>query len=188
MGVTRRRLRTLCDVEPDAGIWERVLSGEGRAFGELWDRHRDRVFRHARRLLEHHADAEDATAMAFLELWRRRHDVRMVDGSMLPWLLVVTTNVVRNASRSRRRYRELLARLPEPERSRDAGELIADQAQARARLAGFAKLSAGDQRIVALVAFDNLTLEDAAAALGISYGAAKTRLSRARARMEASHE
>jgi RNA polymerase sigma factor (sigma-70 family) len=188
MGVTMRPSRTLCDVEPDAGIWERVLSGEGRAFGELWDRHRDRVFRHARWLLEHHADAEDATAMAFLELWRRRRDARMVDGSLLPWLLVVTTNVVRNASRSRRRYRELLARLPEPERVRDVGELIADQAHARARLADFAKLSPGDQRIIALVTVDDLSLEDAAAALGISYGAAKTRLSRARARMEASHD
>ena len=188
MGVTDRPSRTLWGVEPDEGIWERVLSGEGRAFGELWDRHRDRVFRHARRLLEHHADAEDATAMAYLELWRRRRDVRMVDGSLLPWLLVVTTNVVRNASRSRRRYRQLLARLPEPERARDAGELVADQADARTRLAGYARLSASDQRIIALVAFDHLSLDDAAAALGISYGTAKTRLSRARARMEASHD
>ncbi|MEO8527669.1 MAG: sigma-70 family RNA polymerase sigma factor [Pseudolysinimonas sp.] len=172
----------------DSDIWARVLSGEGRAFGELWGRHRDRVFRHARHLLAHHADAEDATAMAFLELWRRRQDARVVDGSLLPWLLVVTTNVVRNASRSRRRYRALLARLPDPEPVRDAGELIADQAEARTRLAGFTRLSAADQQIIALVAFDDLPLEDAAAALGISYGAAKTRLSRARARLEEHHE
>ncbi|MGV3714114.1 RNA polymerase sigma factor [Pseudolysinimonas sp.] len=167
----------------DATLWERVLAGEGRAFGELWDRHRDRVFRHAGRLLERSADAEDATAMAFLELWRRRSDVRMVDGSLLPWLLVVTTNVVRNARRSRRRYRELLARLPAPEPSRDAGELVAEAIDARERLRGFARLSAADQQILALVVFDDLSLEDAAAALGIGYGAAKTRLSRARARL-----
>ncbi len=171
----------------DAEIWERVLAGEGRAFGELWDRHRDRVFRHTRRLLVHHADAEDATAMAFLELWRRRGDVRVVDGSLLPWLLVVATNVVRNAARSRRRYRDLLARLPQPEHARDAGELVTERVEAARRLAGFTRLSAADQRIIALVAFDDLSLEDAAAALGISYGAAKTRLSRARARLEAFH-
>jgi RNA polymerase sigma factor (sigma-70 family) len=188
MDVTNRLARTLWSVELDSGIWERVLSGEGRAFGELWDRHRDRVFRHARRLLEHHADAEDATAMAFLELWRRRRDARIVEGSLLPWLLAVTTNVVRNASRSRRRYRQLLARLPEPERARDVAELVADRTEARTRLAGFARLSATDQHIIALVALDHLSLEDAAAALGISYGTAKTRLSRARARMEAFHD
>jgi len=172
-------------MEPDQGLWERVLAGEGRAFGELWDRHRDRVFRHARRLLEHHVDAEDATAMAFLELWRRRADVRIVDGSLLPWLLVVTTNVVRNATRSRRRYRAVLARLPEPPLARDTGELVAERDEAARRLAGFARLSATDQHIIALVAFGDVPLEDAAVALGISYGAAKTRLSRARARLEA---
>lgn len=170
----------------DAGIWERVLAGEGRAFGELWDRHRDRVLRHTHRLLGHDADAEDATAMAFLELWRRRRDARVVDGSVLPWLLVVATNVVRNAARSRRRYRDLLARLPDPEPARDAGEVAAERAEARRRLAGFTRLSAADQHIIALVAFEGLSLEEAAAALGISYGSAKTRLSRARARLEAS--
>jgi RNA polymerase sigma factor (sigma-70 family) len=172
----------------DAVIWERVLAGEGRAFGELWDRHRDRVFRHTRRLLEHHADAEDATALAFLELWRRRHDVRIVEGSLLPWLLVVATNVVRNAARTRRRYRDLLARLPVPEPARDAGDLVVEQIDAARRLAAFGQLSKLDQQIIALVSFDNLPLGEAAVALGISYGAAKTRLSRARARMEAFDE
>ncbi|WP_396133584.1 RNA polymerase sigma factor [Arthrobacter sp. 1088] len=45
-------------------------------------------------------DAEDATAAAFLELWRRREGVRLVDGSILPWLLVTTTNTARNLQRS----------------------------------------------------------------------------------------
>ena len=175
-------------MESDQGIWERVLSGEGRAFGELWDRHRDRVFRHARRLLEHHADAEDATAMAFLELWRRRADARVVDGSVLPWLLVVTTNVVRNITRARRRYRAVLARLPEPEPARDAGEQVAARHDAVARLATLARLTPTDQQLITLVAFDDVSLGDAASALGISYGAAKTRLSRARARLEATHD
>lgn len=172
----------------DGRIWERVLAGEGRAFAELWDRHRDRVFRHTRRLLEHHADAEDATAMAFLELWRRRRDARIVDESLLPWLLVVATNVARNATRSRRRYRDLLGRLPQPEPARDPAELAADRHEAAHRLAAFTRLGEADQQVIALVAFEALPLEHAAAALGISYGAAKTRLSRARARMEASHE
>ena len=175
-------------MESDQGIWERVLSGEGRAFGELWDRHRDRVFRHARRLLDQHADAEDATAMAFLELWRRRSDARVVDGSLLPWLLVVTTNVVRNMARSRRRYRDVLARLPEPEHARDAGELVAARSETASRIAALGRLNPADQHLITLVAFDDVSLSDAATALGISYGAAKTRLSRARARLEAPHD
>lgn len=175
-------------MESDQGIWERVLSGEGRAFGQLWDRHRDRVFRHARRLLDQHADAEDATAMAFLELWRRRGDARVVDGSLLPWLLVVTTNVVRNIARSRRRHRDVLARIPAPENALDAGELVAARSEAASRLAALSRLTPTDQHLITLVAFDDVSLTDAATTLGLSYGAAKTRLSRARARMEAPHD
>ena len=126
--------------------------------------------------------------MAFLELWRRRADARVVEGSVLPWLLVVTTNVVRNIARARRRYREVLARLPEPETSRDAGELVADRAEAAGRLAALSHLTPTDQHLITLVAFDDISLGDAATALGLSYGAAKTRLSRARARLEATHD
>ncbi|MFI7648888.1 hypothetical protein ACIBTZ_22825 [Micromonospora sp. NPDC049460] len=47
----------------------------------------------------------------FLVAWRRR-DVRLVDGSALPWLLVVATNAVRSEWRSARRWLALLRRLP----------------------------------------------------------------------------
>jgi RNA polymerase sigma-70 factor (ECF subfamily) len=75
------------DVVGDSGLWSRGVDGNGSAFGELFDIHHDRVFRHAYRLVENRHDAEDVTATAFLELWRRRADVRLVDGSVLPWLL-----------------------------------------------------------------------------------------------------
>ena len=60
--------------------------------------------RQAVRLLESWPDAEDVSASAFLELFRRRDDVRIVNGSVLPWLLVTTANLARNATRARRRW------------------------------------------------------------------------------------
>ena len=123
--------------------------------------------------------------MAFLELWRRRGDARVVDGSLLPWLLVVTTNTVRNVGRARRRHRAVLARLPEPEVSRDPADVVGGRSDAATRLAALARLTPTDQHLITLVAFDDVSLGDAAIALGL---AAKTRLSRARARMEATHD
>ena len=52
--------------------------------------------------------------MVFLEAWRKRKDVRLHDGSILPWLLAVSNNVARNANRSIRRRRRLLTKLPQP--------------------------------------------------------------------------
>ena len=74
-------------------LWSRARNGDALAFAAIFDLHRDRVFRQAVRLLDSPPDAEDVCASAFLELFRRRDDVRIVNGSVLPWLLVTTANL-----------------------------------------------------------------------------------------------
>lgn len=184
-----RRVRTLRGVGEDAasetGLWGSSLAGDGQAFGSLFDLHRDRVFRHALRLADTREDAEDVTAAAFLELWRRRRDVRLVGGSVLPWLLVTTTNVGLNMARGTRRYRRLLARLPrettapDPAIGVEEGVLGMDPGL-RASLRG---LSEPDRHLVALVVLEDYSVADAAAFVGISETAAKSRLHRARAHL-----
>lgn len=66
--------------EGEEGLWHRSVQGQGDAFGVLYDLHRDRVFRHAYRLCGNHHDAEDVMAASFLELWRRRKQVRIGTG------------------------------------------------------------------------------------------------------------
>jgi DNA-directed RNA polymerase specialized sigma24 family protein len=139
-------------VESDEALWRRSLDGDGEAFGALFDRHRDRVFRHACRLVDARHDAEDVTASAFLELWRRRTDVRLVEGSVLQWLLVTATNLGRNTSRGTRRYRHLLERLPRAEEQADAPEVALGTAlgvDARLR-AGLRSLNKTDAHLFVL--------------------------------------
>jgi RNA polymerase sigma-70 factor (ECF subfamily) len=64
----------------DEAVWRRVIAGDARAFGLIWDRHADRVVRHLLAGGQSHADAEELAATAFLELWRRRSAVRFVEG------------------------------------------------------------------------------------------------------------
>lgn len=185
------RPRTFPDVSDDTDrqIWERVLSGDARSFGVLFDRHRDRVFRHIRRDVDVAADAEDLTATAFLELWRRRASVHFVDDSLLPWLLVTAGNVTRNATRARRRYRLFLSRLPQPETVPDVAEAAAYsidlQAGTSAVRAHLATLPEADRRLLALTALEGFSLREASEAVGISYSAAKMRVARLRARLGA---
>jgi len=170
----------------EVALWTRSLSGDAEAFAEIFDRHRDRVFRQAARLVEGREEAEDIAAAAFLELWRRRQDVRLVSGSVLPWLLVTTSNLARNAVRATRRYRAFLARLPRQEPAPDAATIAMDgpalgiQPELRAALRS---LPEQDLHLLSLVAFEDLALADAAAVLNITPSAAKTRLHRVRARM-----
>jgi RNA polymerase sigma-70 factor (ECF subfamily) len=166
--------------------WNDVLAGKGDAFGNLFDRHRDRVFRHGCRFVDTREDAEDVLALAFLELWRLRRRVRLVDGSVLPWLLATTTNVALNHRRGVLRYRRFLARLPQANAAEDAaaGSMrVVDVDLDPLLLEEIKHLSATDQRLLALVAFEGFRLREAAAALGLSVDAARSRWQRIRRRL-----
>jgi RNA polymerase sigma-70 factor (ECF subfamily) len=89
-----------------------VLGNDSDAFVAIFDLHRTRVYRHALRMTANVHDSEDVTVAAFLELWRRRKSVRVVDEPVLPGLLVTMKNVARNLSRGLRRHRALIATLP----------------------------------------------------------------------------
>jgi RNA polymerase sigma factor (sigma-70 family) len=158
--------------------WTNARAGDGEAFGRIFDRHRARVARHARALVPTFVDAEDVVAVAFLEAWRLRRRVRIVDGSVLPWLLVTATNVARNLSRSARRHARALDRLPAPD---DEDDLGADSTAVDA-LRG---LSLEDQRVITLCVLYDYTAAEAAETLGVPVGTVKSRLSRARGKLAA---
>ena len=179
MGEPKRRARTVRDVgATDEDDWARAVAGEGEAFGRVFDRHRDRVYRHCYRLVPVAADADDVVAVTFLEAWRRRDAVRMVDGSVLPWLLVTATNSARNVSRGARRYRALLDRLPAGDHTTDPTDELDDSAVAALR-----RLSLTDQRVITLCVLLGVPERDAAELLGVPPGTVKSRLSRAKQRL-----
>ena len=152
-------VRTYQSMNPldEAGAWGRAAAGDGDAFGRLFDAHHRRVFRHGLRLTGDVHDAEDVLAAAFLELWRRRKDVRVVDGSVLPWLLVTAGNLALNQGRGLRRHPDLLAAIK--------------------------TLSSTDQQLLALVALEDYPLRAAAQALGLTEHAARSRWQRIRRRL-----
>lgn len=177
------------DDQTDEQVWTGVLDGDSAAFGLIWDRHRDRVFRHLLGAGASVSDAEELSAVAFLELWRRRGSVRFVDGSLLPWLLVTASNVARNARRGRARYQAFLARLPRPEQEIDTAEVVLGPT-VDGRSAGLVQamdsLGRTDRRLLMLTAVEGFTIGEASRALGLSDAAGKMRLSRLRRRLRAS--
>lgn len=172
--------------ESDDVLWLRCLSGDGGAMALIFDRHERRLFRAALRDASFPHDAEDVVATVFLELWRLRERVRLVDGSLLPWLLTTCVNVSRNASRSRRRYRNLLAKLPPdlpaPDASLEALDRVGALRDERGLAVLLGRMRPADRQILLLTGLEDLSLSEVAAALGITHDAAKARLTRARRR------
>ena len=124
-------------------------------------------------------DVDDLVALTFLEAWRLRGRVRVVDGSVLPWLLVTATNVARNQRRAARRYRALLDRLPAGETAPDPATLL-DETDVAAH---FDRLPLADRQVLALCVVEGFSEKEAASALGVAPGTVKSRLSRARRRL-----
>jgi RNA polymerase sigma factor (sigma-70 family) len=163
----------------DADDWRRVSAGDPAGLAPLFARHGPRLFRHAARTLSAREDAKDAVTIAFYELWRRRHSVRLVDGSPLPWLVNTVTNTARNLERSARRYRTLLDRVePRPE-TVDASRPD-DESGAMTALD---RLTPRERSVIVLTVFEGYSERDAATALGIPVGTVKSRLARAKTRL-----
>jgi RNA polymerase sigma-70 factor, ECF subfamily len=175
----------MTSIADETALWSRARSGDGRAFAAVFDAHRDRAFRHALRLVASAHDAEDVVAGAFFELWRKRDSVPIVDGSVLPWLLVTVTNLARNSGRGLRRYRAAIDRLPRSQDLADPAETAEERIARQELLTAVRGLGERDAALVVLIALEGLTPTEAAAALGLSPGAARVRLHRARKRLRA---
>jgi RNA polymerase sigma factor (sigma-70 family) len=173
-------------VEPDAALWKRVRDGDAQAFGLIFECHAGRIYNYCFRRTANWAMAEDLMSLVFLEAWRRRDKLRQ-DDKVLPWLYGIATNVVRNSTRSVRRYRAALDRLPlgesVPDFSAEADDRLDDERRMSEILEALVQLSKRQREVLALCDWSGLSYEDAAGALGIPVGTVRSTLSRARARL-----
>lgn len=126
------------------------------------------------------ADADDLVAATFEVAWRRLDDVPLDDPT--PWLFAVARNLWRNKRRSDLRALNLLGRLELGAVPIDAVGSATDP-DIQAIRAALGRLGENDRDLLVLIAWDGLTPSQAAAVLGCSPVAARTRLHRARRRL-----
>jgi RNA polymerase sigma-70 factor, ECF subfamily len=156
-------------------------AGRERAFESFFERHYPAVLAYARRRTDE-ATARDVASETFLVAWRRMDDA--LPGG-LPWLYRTAGFTLRNFDRARRRAVGVLDRLDVRSTGRtepDPADSVVDRDEA---LRALDELSASDRELLLLIAWEQLHLRSAAAALGCSTTAAAVRLHRARRRLNA---
>jgi RNA polymerase sigma-70 factor, ECF subfamily len=170
----------------DAEILRCTAAGDTSAFQVLVERHEAAVFRYIRALADDGDRVDDALQETFIAAWRGAAGFRGQSGARA-WLL----QIARRATH--RQYRRHAGE-PQQHVSLDALALeagwsdmsqdsIADGLAARELVdAGFRGLTAEDREILVLRDLEQLTGEEAAATLGITLAAQKSRLHRARLR------
>lgn len=178
--------------ETDEDLWHACAVGDADAFGVLFNRHADAVFRYVLSRCGSWHDAEELVSITFLEAWRQRHKLKPQRDSLLPWLLGVATNADRNRARASGRYADFLTRLPHSdprhgEHEADHAEAVTSRVDAerevRALLDTTAGLHDGERDVVILCLMNGINQDDAAKTLGVRAGTVKSRLHRARAKL-----
>nr|WP_235018169.1 RNA polymerase sigma factor [Thermomonospora echinospora] len=152
-------------------------------FAVLFDRHGDEIHRYVARLLGAQA-AEDVVAETFLTAFRKRTSYDTSRPDARPWLYGIATLAARQQRRAEMRRHRVLAwaRADHPADTfddRSAERVTAQRLQPRLAkvLAG---LPAADRDLLLLIAWAELSYEEAAEALGIPIGTVKSRLHRIR--------
>jgi RNA polymerase sigma-70 factor (ECF subfamily) len=149
-------------------------------FDSLFTEHQRRVLAYAMRRARSLEDAEDVAAETFTIAWRKLDAIPRDEP--LPWLYAVARRVLANHRRGlgRRERLAALLRVDDVVTPVRAGEDVDGPV-----FAALASLSAADQELLRLVAWEELGNQGIATVLGITANAVAIRLHRVRARFAA---
>ena len=157
---------------------QRSAQTDEERFDAIYRGHYERVLAYALRRAKPEV-AHDVVAETFLVAWRR---LDRVPDEPLAWLLGVARKALANHRRTARRRGALLTEL----KAHDATRLHQNDAAAVTvgELAeALARLPATDQELLQLIAWDGLTVSEAAEVIGVSPAACRVRVHRARQRL-----
>jgi RNA polymerase sigma-70 factor, ECF subfamily len=159
-----------------------VVTREER-FASMFRRHYGHVTAYARRRVPEDV-VEDVVAEVFLTAWR--HLDRLPD-LPLPWLYGVARHAVSNQRRGDLRLFRLRSRLWGLGAGRGSGADQGDQTERVVEtdrvLTAMTQLTPRDREVLRLIAWEDLSIHDAAIVMGVSETAMKVRVHRARRRL-----
>jgi RNA polymerase sigma-70 factor (ECF subfamily) len=162
---------------------ERAKHGDEQAFRQLVERHRDRAYGLALRILRSAADAEDTAQEAFVRAWQAFPAFRGESG-FSTWLyrIVAHQSFDRLEQLKRRRDRETAIENIAESAAPGAHDTEAG-ARSRRLERLMERLSPVQRAAVTLYYWEDHSVEEVAAMLGIPENTVKTHLSRARAEL-----
>lgn len=125
-------------------------------------------------------EVEDIASLVFEVAWQKRSQV--TPGEELPWLYRIAAFQVANFRRRQATFANFLSTSLMPSSAPAAEDLATFDLDLAA---AWKSLSSSEQSLLALVAFEGLSVQDAAIVTGITANSASTRLHRARKKLAA---
>jgi len=170
----------------DEALLKRAGEGDQAAFLELYDRHRQPIFRFAYWLIGEVDIAEDVTHDCFLGLIRKPENFRPDRASLRTYLFAAARNLALKHFRNSSREAGLDELTEEPQlspRHEPLRQLLDEELAAEIRRAVFS-LAPLQREALILFEYEGLSLNEIAEITGTDTGAVKSRLYRARERLK----
>lgn len=164
------------EVVSDHELMRRHLDGDEAAFGELFRRHKDRMWALALRTTGNRELASDCVQDAFINAYRRAGSFRF-DAAFTTWM----HRIVVNACLDRLRREKPTSEIPEDDRIADPFDAHASREAVLDVRAALARLPEAQRAALVLVDMHGLSVAEAAAVLEVAEGTIKSRCFRGRA-------
>jgi RNA polymerase sigma-70 factor (ECF subfamily) len=161
-----------------AEVWElvrRAQAGDGEAFGQLYDRYVDMVFRFVYFRVNDRALAEDFTSETFLRALRRISSISYQGRDIGAWFVTIARNIIFDHSKSARNRLEVTTPelLDGDEHAPSPETATLDSFTATALVAAIKQLNPEQRECVTLRFIQGFSVSETAAAMGKNDGAIK---------------
>ena len=160
----------------DHELMRRHLDGDAAAFGELFRRHKDRMWALALRTTGSRELASDCVQDAFINAYRRAGSFRF-DAAFTTWM----HRIVVNACLDRLRREKPTSQIPEDDRIADPVDAHASREAVLDVRAALARLPEAQRAALVLVDMHGVSVAEAARVLEVAEGTIKSRCFRGRA-------
>jgi RNA polymerase sigma-70 factor (ECF subfamily) len=172
----------------DDRVLASLSAGSAVAFGELYDRYRERSYRVARSICDDDGRAEDAVQEAFISIWQSRAGQATAVDHVAPWVLTVVRHRAidiarRNGLQAGRHAGD--KSLPAIRGHESVEDEVVGRAAARQLRGLLAELPATQREVIALAFYGELTHAEIARRLDLPPGTVKSRMRLGLRRMRA---
>lgn len=167
----------------EALLVNRAICRDGDAFGKLYDRHVDRVYRHIYYRVGNVPDTEDLTQRVFLKAWEAVDRYKRTRSPFLAWLMTITHNVVIDFYRTAKDKAYVETELLADESSPSADQVAESRFEQQRMRKAILQLPSDQQQVVLMRFVEGFSYSEVAASLGKREGAVRVILHRALARL-----
>ncbi|GII55578.1 DNA-directed RNA polymerase sigma-70 factor [Planotetraspora thailandica] len=161
---------------------------DAESFAALFDRYADMLYRYVSRRLGPEL-SEDLVGETFLVAFAGRHTYNLSHADARPWLFGIATHLISRHRRTEAARYRALQRSPMDDVVESSADRITAGVTAQASrpllARALAGLSAKDRNVLLLIAWGDLSYEEAAQALDVPVGTVRSRLHRARKKLRA---